>query len=82
MSLASKVKLMRFLVISIFMYTCESWTLTTELQKEHITNEVVGRKIPDFGQETETEVVRPHLMVFWLSKGNSTEHNERTKKTR
>ena len=27
-SLGSKVKLMRSLVISIFLYTCESWTLT------------------------------------------------------
>ena len=32
-SLGSKVKLMRSLVISIFLYTCESWTLTAELQK-------------------------------------------------
>ena len=32
-SLGSKVKLMRSLVISIFMYDCESWTLTAELEK-------------------------------------------------
>ena len=32
-SLGSKVKLMRSLVISIFLYTCESWTLTAELEK-------------------------------------------------
>ena len=32
-SLGSKVKLMRSLVISIFLYACESWTLTTELEK-------------------------------------------------
>ena len=32
-SLGSKVKLMRSLVISIFLYACESWTLTAELQK-------------------------------------------------
>ena len=31
--LGSKVKLMRFLVISIFLYACESWTLTAELEK-------------------------------------------------
>ena len=29
----SKVKLMRCLVISIFLYACESWTLTAELEK-------------------------------------------------
>ena len=32
-SLGSKVKLMRPLVISIFLYACESWTLTAELEK-------------------------------------------------
>ena len=32
-SLGSKMKLMRSLVISIFLYACESWTLTAELEK-------------------------------------------------
>ena len=32
-SLGSKVKLMRSLVISTFLYACESWTLTEELEK-------------------------------------------------
>ena len=32
-SLGSKVKLMRSFVISIFLYACESWTLTAELEK-------------------------------------------------
>ena len=32
-SLGSKVKLMRSLVIAIFLYACESWTLTAELEK-------------------------------------------------
>ena len=32
-SLGSKVKLMRSLVISVFLYACESWTLTAELEK-------------------------------------------------
>ena len=32
-SLGSKVKLMRSLVISIFLYACESWTTTAELEK-------------------------------------------------
>ena len=31
-SLGSKVKLMHSLVISIFLYACESWTLTAELE--------------------------------------------------
>ena len=32
-SLRSKLRLMRSLVISIFLYACESWTLTAELEK-------------------------------------------------
>ena len=32
-SLGSKAKLMRSLVTSIFLYACESWTLTAELEK-------------------------------------------------
>ena len=34
-SLGSKVNLMCSLVISIFLYACESWTLTAELEKKH-----------------------------------------------
>ena len=32
-SLSSKIRLMRFLVTSIFLYACESWTPTAELQR-------------------------------------------------
>ena len=32
-SLSSKIRLMGSLVISIFLYACESWTLTAELQR-------------------------------------------------
>ena len=32
-SLSSKIGLMRYFVISIFLYACESWTLTAELQR-------------------------------------------------
>ena len=32
-SLGSEVKLMHSFVISIFLYACESWTLTAELEK-------------------------------------------------
>ena len=32
-SLSSKVRLMHSLVTSTFLYACESWTLTAELQK-------------------------------------------------
>ena len=33
-SLGSKVKLMRSLVITIFLYACDSWILTAELEKK------------------------------------------------
>ena len=32
-SLSSKILLMRIFVTSIFLYACESWTLTAELQR-------------------------------------------------
>ena len=32
-SLASKIKLMRPLILSTFLYVCESWTLTTEIER-------------------------------------------------
>ena len=32
-SLSSKIRLMRSLVSSIFLFACESWTLTAELQR-------------------------------------------------
>ena len=34
-SLSSKIRLIRFLVTSIFLYACESWTLTAELQRKY-----------------------------------------------
>ena len=33
-SLSSKIRLMRPLVTSFFLYACESWTLTAELQRK------------------------------------------------
>ena len=33
-SLSSKIRQMRSLVTSIFLYACESWTLTAELQRK------------------------------------------------
>ena len=32
-SLASKVKLLRTLILSTFLYACESWTLTAEIER-------------------------------------------------
>ena len=39
-SLSSKIQLMRSLVTSIFLYACESWTLTAELQRKLQTMEM------------------------------------------
>jgi len=39
-SLASKIRLMRTLAISVFLYACESWTLTAELQRRIIALEM------------------------------------------
>ena len=33
-SFGLKIRLMRFLVTSVFLYACESWTLTAELQRQ------------------------------------------------
>ena len=39
-ALSSKIRLMRSLVISIFLYACEIWTLTAELEKKIQTTEM------------------------------------------
>ena len=40
-SLSSKIRLMRSLVTSIFLYACDSWTLTAELQRRIQAMEVM-----------------------------------------
>ena len=46
-SLSSKIRLMRSLFTSIFLYACESWTLTAELQRRIQAMEMrCYRKIP------------------------------------
>ena len=39
-ALSSKIRLMLSLVISIFLYACETWTLTAELEKKILTTEM------------------------------------------
>ena len=39
-TLKSKVQLMRSLTIAVFLYACETWTLTAELQKRIVTLEM------------------------------------------
>ena len=56
------MKLMRFLVISIFLYACESWTLTVELEKRTQVFEMrYSQKlsdIPHMGLVTNEEIGR------------------------
>ena len=40
LALSIKIRLMRSLVLSIFLYACESWTLTAELEKKVNTMEM------------------------------------------
>ena len=40
LALSIKIRLMRSLVLSIFLYACESWTLTAELEKKVNTTEM------------------------------------------
>ena len=44
-SYSSKIRLMRSLVTSIFLYACESWTLTAELQRRIQAMEMRCRKL-------------------------------------
>ena len=40
LALSIKIRLMRSLVLSVFLYACESWTLTAELEKKVNTMEM------------------------------------------
>ena len=69
-SLSSKIRLMHSLVTSIFLYACESWTLTAELQRRiqamemrcygkilHISNK---DHVTDKEVHAKTQQARPH----------------------
>ena len=68
-SLGSKVKLVRYLVISIFLYACESWSLTAEiLYKDYVTNEEVRRKIQaTIGEYDELLTLVKKRKLRWFS---------------
>ena len=44
-SLASNVKLMRTLILSTFLYACESWTLTAEIERNIQSLEICYRRL-------------------------------------
>ena len=65
-SLGSKVKLVRSLVISIFPYACESWTLTAELEKRTQAFELrCYRRLLDISYKVHVinEEVRKHFQA-------------------
>ena len=65
-SLSSKVKLMRMLILSTFLYACESWTLTAEIE----------RKI----QALETRCYRRLLNIFYKDHVKNEEVRNRIQK--
>ena len=110
-SLASKVKLMRTLISSTFLYACESWTLTAEIERRiqaldmrcyrRLLNISFKRPCderggsqqnpecnwsawwcPNYGKETETQMVWPHLKILWHGEDNSARDSDRSKKER
>ena len=53
-SLSSKIRLMRFVVISIFLYSCESWTLKAVLKRR-----IQAMEMRCYSQDTTHLVQRP-----------------------
>ena len=82
----TKVRLMRSLVTSIFLYACESWTLTAELQRRIQAIEMRSyRKILLISykdQESQTAVVWSCLPFIRSGQNHLAGHSERVKKTR
>ena len=67
-TLSSKVRLMRSLVTSIFLYACESWTLTAELQRKIQSMEMrCYRKLLciSYTEHVTNEEVRFEITCHW-----------------
>ena len=95
--LSSKIRLMRSLVTSIFLYACESLTLTAELQRRiqamemrcyrkilHISykDHVTNEEVRDDRKETQTAMVRSCFPFIRSGQNHLARHSERGKKTR
>ena len=61
--LSSKIRLMRFLVTSIFLYACKSWTLTAELQRRMQAMEMRCYRISYKGHVANEEVHEDFLTM-------------------
>ena len=78
-SLSSKIQLMRCLVTSMFLYACESWTLTAELRKRKQAMEIkcyrkilrISYKDHVTNKEVHAKVqqaIRPHAELLTIVK--------------
>ena len=74
-SLSSKIKLMRSLVTFSFLYACESWTLTAELQRRiqamemRCYHKILSISYKD--HDTNEEVLRPHKDLLTIVKNTN-----------
>ena len=62
-SLSSKIRLMRSLVTSIFLYACESWTLTAGLQRIQAMEMRCYRKIVHISHKDRVTNDEVHAMI-------------------
>ncbi|GFN94508.1 retrovirus-related pol polyprotein line-1 [Plakobranchus ocellatus] len=83
--ISSKIRLLRSLVMSVFLYACESWTLNADIERrirametrcyrrllgisyeDHITNEVVSRRIENAnGPHVDLLIIVRQLKLKW-----------------
>ena len=80
------IRLMSSLVISIFLYACESWTLTAELLRRIQAMQVPAgnrttRRPPGHRKETQIAVVWSCLPLIRSVQTHLARHSERGKKT-
>ena len=96
-SLSSKIRLVRSLVTSIFLYVCESWTLTAELQRRIQATEMrcyrkillISYKDHATNEEVRAKIqqaIGPHDLLTIVKRrtgqNHLARHSKRGKKTR
>ena len=80
-SLSSKIRLVRSLVTSIFLYACESWTLTASPCQDPAGNWTT-RRPPDDRKERQTAEVWSCFPFIRSGQNHFARHGGRGKKTR
>ena len=87
-SLSSEIRLMRSLVTSIFLYACEPWILTAELQRRiqamemRCYHKILRISYKDDRKETQTAMVWSCFPFIRSGQNHLARHSERGKKTR